>query len=271
MAELPTVDAEADVSTSFGRVRTYQFGAHHDSTPVVLLPGRNAATPMWRANLAGLTARRRVYSVDLLGEAGLSVQTRPITGAQDQAQWLADTLGGLELDRAHLMGVSIGGWAAANFAARFGDRVASLVLLEPVNTFGPIPLRTLALSAVLVLPGVPQPIRRWFLSWLSGGADLEQAAPEARLIDAAMTDFTLRLPPPTRITNDQLRALSMPVLAFLGGRSVMLDAERAARCAQELLPHSEIHIYPEASHAINGECAAEIERRAVAFWDAWAP
>lgn len=37
-------------------------------------PGRNASTPMWRANLASLIARRSVYNLDLLGEAGMSVQ-----------------------------------------------------------------------------------------------------------------------------------------------------------------------------------------------------
>ncbi|MGE2735423.1 alpha/beta fold hydrolase [Mycolicibacterium vaccae] len=267
MAELPPFDSEVDVITSFGRVHVYRFAAHHDSTPVVLLHGRNAATPMWRANLPGLMARRSVYSVDLLGEAGRSVQTRPITDAHEQACWLEETMAGLGLARAHVMGVSIGGWTAANHAARFPGRVASLVLLEPVFTFAPIPARTLALSALLVLPRIPDRARRWFLSWLSGGVDLDDALPEARLIDAAMTDFVLRLPAPTMVTDEQLRSLTMPVLAFLGGRSVMLDAQKAARRARNLLPHSQIEVYPEASHAINGENAAAIERRVLQFWD----
>ena len=42
--------------------------------PVVLLPGRNASTPMWGSNLPGLLAHRTVFAVDLLGEPGLSVQ-----------------------------------------------------------------------------------------------------------------------------------------------------------------------------------------------------
>ncbi|MGE2832403.1 alpha/beta fold hydrolase [Mycobacterium sp. SMC-4] len=271
MAELPAFDAESDVSTSYGTVHTYHFAAQHDSTPVVLLPGRNAATPMWCANLAGLTARRSVYCLDLLGEAGLSVQTRPITDAHDQARWLEETLAGLGLQRVHLMGVSIGGWAAANHAVRFPDRVASLALLEPVFTFAPIPLRTLAASALLTLPGVPVRLRRWFLSWLSGGVDLEVALPEARLIDAAMTDFALRLPAPSRITDDQLRSLTMPVLAFLGGRSVMLDARKAARHARDTVPAVQVEVFPEASHAVNGEFAEEIERQVLPFWDAADP
>ncbi len=40
-----------------------------------------ASTPMWRANLASLITRRSVYTLDLLGEAGMSVQHKVIAGA----------------------------------------------------------------------------------------------------------------------------------------------------------------------------------------------
>lgn len=76
---MPPADAKLDVTTSFGTVRAYRFDG-----------------PMWRANLPGLVAHRTVYSLDLLGEAGLSVQTKPITGAQNQAQWLEETLAGFD-------------------------------------------------------------------------------------------------------------------------------------------------------------------------------
>ena len=62
--------------------------------------------------------RRTVYSIDLLGEAGLSVQHKPIAGPDDDARWLDETLSGLGLEQAHLLGVSIGGWTAVNYAAR---------------------------------------------------------------------------------------------------------------------------------------------------------
>ena len=107
MADLPSVRESVDVSTSFGTVRAYRFEGPSSGPPVVLLPGRNASTPMWRVNIAPLLERRAVIAVDLLGEAGLSVQIRRITGADDEAQWLDDALAGLGLDGVHLLGVSM--------------------------------------------------------------------------------------------------------------------------------------------------------------------
>ena len=170
MAALPDVAARTDVPTSFGTVRVHRFDGPSDATPVVLLPGRNAATPMWRPNLSALMRGRTVYGVDLLGEAGLSVQTRPIVGPDDHAQWLDETLAGLGLTSVHLLGASIGGWAAVNHAAHLPGRAASLVLLDPVQTFARIPVRTLVASVAMISPRMPHALRRSAMRWIGGGA-----------------------------------------------------------------------------------------------------
>lgn len=267
MAALPPYDDQFDVATSFGTVRAYRFAGPGAGTPVLLLPGRNASTPMYATNLPTLLARRTVYSIDLLGEAGLSVQTTPIRGPEDHAQWLDEALAALGLDRVHLLGVSIGGWTTVNYAVRRPGRAASLVLLDPVMTFDRIPVHTLFASIAMFAPGAPASIRRRVLSWISGGADADDVVMEARLIDAGSRDFVLKLPAPTRITDDQLRSLGVPVLALLAGRSVMLRADRAAERARKTLRHGQIEVWPEASHAINGEYPAEIAERAHRFWD----
>jgi pimeloyl-ACP methyl ester carboxylesterase len=79
------------------------------------------------------------------------VPEHPGYGASDTPEWLdtihdlayfyLDFLDALELDRVHLVGISIGGWIAAELAVRDTKRLASL---------------TLADSAGIHLPGVPQ-------------------------------------------------------------------------------------------------------------------
>lgn len=266
LAVLPPIAEIRDVPTTFGTVRVYRFDGG-PGRPVMLLPGRNASTPMWAENLPDLLAHRTVYCVDLLGEPGMSVQGAPLSGADDQSCWLEELLAGLELDSVHLMGVSFGGWSAVNHAVRHPGRVASLVLLDPVLTFAPIPLPTMVAFIPMGLPGVPGALRRRILRWISGGADVEESEPVFVLIEAGTADFELHQPAPTLFSPAQLRGLEVPVLAIIAGRSVIHDARRAASTARKLLRHGQVEVWEGASHALTGEYPDRIAARAVRFWD----
>ena len=266
MADMPPPSATLDVPTTFGTVRAYRYDGPTSATPAVFVPGRNASTPMWAPNLAGVVAHRTAFCLDLLGEAGMSVQTIPIRTPTDQAGWLGQDLAGFGLERTHLVGASIGGWAAVNLAVHEPRRLASLSLLDPVMTFGRIPAKTLLASVALTSPFVPEAVRRRTLRWISGGADVDDSVSVARLIAAASVDFVIRLPAPSLITDAQLRALRVPVLAVLAGRSVMLDTDRAARRARNLLQHSKIDVWADASHALTGEYPERIAACLQEFW-----
>ncbi len=142
---------------------------------------------------------------------------------------------------------------------------APLVLLDPVFTFAPVPPRAMLVAAAMSFPGAPEALRSRAFSWISGGADVD-SVPEAALISAGTTDFGLRKAMPRMITDDQLRSLDIPVLALIAGRSVMLDAARAAARARRLLPRGQVELWAAASHAINGEYPAEIAETAAVFW-----
>ena len=251
MAGLPAPNATLDVSTDFGTVRVYRFGPA-DGVPLLLLPGRTAAAPMWEANLAGLAKSRPVYATDLIGEPGLSVQTRQLTSSKDQAAWLASLIDGLPEKALHVLGLSIGGWSALNLAAHQPAGVRSLILLEPGATFGGITWKVVIVSLGSVLP-MPQAVRRRLLSWISGGADASEDDPVAALIASGMRDFTASLPRPTYPTDEQIAGIDLPTLVIIGGRSIIHDPNKAAARARRLLRHGTRRACAEASHAINGE------------------
>jgi pimeloyl-ACP methyl ester carboxylesterase len=141
-------------------------------------------------------------------------------------------------------------------------------VLDPVLTFARLPARTIVAVALgLVLPGVPSTLRRRVLSWIAGGAPVDDSQPEAALISAAANDFVLRSPAPKPVTDDQLRSLDIPVLAVIAGGSVMLDSTRAAARARNLLPRGQVELWRQASHSINGEYPTEIAERTHRFWD----
>ncbi|CAO5165469.1 AB hydrolase-1 domain-containing protein [Frankia sp. AiPs1] len=105
-----------------------------EGPPVVFLHGRGGHLETFARNLAAVAAGGyRAIALDLLGH-GLT--ERPADG-----RYTIDTLTAhatavldrLHLDRVHLVGQSLGGWAAALLALATPDRVAGLVLIEPAG------------------------------------------------------------------------------------------------------------------------------------------
>ncbi|MGI5199043.1 alpha/beta fold hydrolase [Streptomyces sp. CA-288835] len=263
-AALPEPTGQHDIVTEFGTARVYRFG-EPGPAPVMLLPGRAGTAVMWEPNLAAFAAHRPVYAVDLIGEPGRSEQTAPIRGAADQAAWLTTVLDTLQPRQVHLVGYSFGGWLAANLAVRAPQRLASVTLIDPVQTFARFPLALLARSTLTLIPGIRRWARPSFLRWISDNAEVAADDPVATLIDEGMRTFRFALPTPTVFTGAQLRSLTVPVLTLIAGRSVMHDARRAAARARALLPDVRAELWPSATHAIAGEAATEVNTRVLEF------
>jgi pimeloyl-ACP methyl ester carboxylesterase len=267
MTLLPTPRSTLDLETSFGRVRVYEFAAasaDRAAIPVVLLPGRTSGVPMWASNLPDLAAARTTYALDALGDAGLSVQIRPIRDAADQADWLDQVLAQLPVRSVHLLGHSFGGWLAANYAARHPERVQTLTLLDPVFVFQGLRWRVYLISLPASLPFLPRSLRTRMLSTIGGGP-VQPDDPVARMISEATEHYAVKLPVPERLTSTQLRALNMPVYAALAGRSVMHNGAHAADVARAEIPDPTIELWPEATHSLPMEQAATLDRTILAF------
>lgn len=265
MVDLPTPQRTLDVRTSFGIVRVYRFsGGHADQAPLLLLPGRASASPVWADNLPSLLRLRDVYTIDLLGEPGYSIQDRPITTDDDHAAWLHQVLAALPEPRLNLVGVSIGGWTAANLATRQSDKIASLILLEPVFVFGPISVEAIVRSIPASVRWFPKAWRDSFASWTAGGAPVDDV-PVAQLIEAGMQSYAIKLAAPTQIPEAALAGLQLPVLVLYGGRSPMHDPVAGADTARRILTTGTVKTYPDATHAINGEYPDQIATDIAAF------
>jgi pimeloyl-ACP methyl ester carboxylesterase len=265
MRTLPAPAGVHEVDTDFGRVRAYRFG-DASGPPIVLLHARGGTTVVWRPNIPALAERHRVYSIDLLGEAGRSEQTAPIRDADDQAAWLATVLERLEIEAAHLVGVSFGGWMACNQAVRAPQRVTSISLLEPVSTLARLPLGAILRTIPTILPIVRTWAVPWFLSWVDAqGSAAPEDDPVGRVIGASMREYRPALPQPKLFTDDELRSIGVPALVLVAGRSVMHDPQRAFDRAQALIPNVQAELWPEATHSISGQFADRVSARVLRF------
>jgi len=106
---------------------------------VLLLHGMGLDLRMWDAQVPVLSERYRVVRLDLHGYG----KSSPIAGPYSHGALLAEFLEQLEIERAHLVGLSYGGQLAAEFVQVHPQRVRSLVLAStdisglPWKTLGP--------------------------------------------------------------------------------------------------------------------------------------
>jgi len=96
---------------------------------LVLIHGLGASTYSWRQNIDGLSRDFRVVAVDLLGfghSQRLANADYSLTGHARRFALLLDRLG---IDRAVVVGHSLGGLVALRLAAEYPERVRGLVLV----------------------------------------------------------------------------------------------------------------------------------------------
>jgi pimeloyl-ACP methyl ester carboxylesterase len=110
------------------------MSGHHGGTgtPLVLIHGFSANWRCWRSVIGALEERHEVYAISLAGHFegapwDQSVEVS-VDAVIDAAERELDSLG---LSRAHLIGNSLGGWAALELAAR--HRGLSVVALSPAG------------------------------------------------------------------------------------------------------------------------------------------
>src|SRR5207253_579625 len=126
-----TAVAPHDIDAGGKRLRALDLGAG-EATPVVLVHGFGADLNGWMFTQPALAETRRTVAFDLPGHGG-SVKEVGAGDAATFAAAVADALAALGIERAHLVGHSMGGAIALVFAQRQPDRVASLTLIAPAG------------------------------------------------------------------------------------------------------------------------------------------
>jgi pimeloyl-ACP methyl ester carboxylesterase len=181
-------------------------------------------------------------STNRRGEAG------PEAGAAD----IVALLDHLEIDRAHLVGQSMGGWAVLGCALRAPDRVSSLVITD--STAGVMTDRIAEIVTGGTRASLPQPVLG---SHPAIGARFSARDPVATFLyqeigsfrDPSVTDadmvvrlYTTRYPTP------DVEALRMPVLLVVGAEDDLIPPEAVHELAK-LIPGARVVEIPEAGHS----------------------
>jgi pimeloyl-ACP methyl ester carboxylesterase len=191
-----------------------------DHPPVVLFHGSGSNSIAWTRDVAAWSQRYCVYSVDLIGEPGLSAPARPPLASDRYARWLDDVWNHLGLTSASVVGLSLGGWLALDYAVRRPQRVRSLSLISPAGIGSQNRMALLRLLPLLMLG-------RWGRLAAQRAVARHAGMPRevAEYMSRVFEHFRPRLERIPRLTDNELAALSMPVHVMAGGRDPLLRSD----------------------------------------------
>ena len=259
-------------------IDTFYLDAGEGPT-VVLLHGLGASNASMLPTLYDMARDHRVIALDL---PGFGESSKPIRAyhAGFFAKWLVAVLDALGIERAHLVGNSMGGRIAIEAALRFPGRVDRLALLAPavafrkLRQFVPI-VRVLRpeLGAVpLPLPRmtVTRSIERLFArksrirdAWFQAAADeflrvFATARGRVAFFSAAR-EIYLDEPFGERGFWDRLVTLQRPAL-FLWGDSDVMVPHGFARHVESAVPNARSVILEDCGHVPQFENPDELHR-----------
>lgn len=108
-----------------------QLSGPQMGVPVVLVPGFSVPSYVWEPLDARLAAAGfRVVRFDLYGR-GWSARPDVVYDRDLYSEQLRELMDALHIERAHVIGLSMGGAIAGRFTAQHPDRVATLTLIAP--------------------------------------------------------------------------------------------------------------------------------------------
>lgn len=249
----------------------YQERGLPQGMPIVFIHGFPFDNTMWTPQMMALPQEYRAVSFDVRGHGESDV-----ADGQYSIELFADDLlslmDHLDIRKAVLCGLSMGGYIALRAVERHPDRVQALILcdtrseadsneakvkrasqIKAVKSQGVKPFAASFVKAVFA----PETFERNPKAVKTIQSIIESTSPLSicgtLLALAARTDTTTALP-----------GIKVPTLIMVGEHDTLTPSS-ASQSMQALIKGSEIHIIPEAAHMSNMENTAVFNEKLLAF------
>ena len=272
-----------DQYITVGSVRTRYRTAGERGSAVILLHGIARSLEDWSENMHALSRYHRVYALDMIG-CGLSDKPNVGYSLPSMAEFVRDFMRALRIERAAIMGNSMGGGIALEFALAYPQELDALVLVATAG-MGPKGAQFLGWCATPILGEIiSRPSRAGSKRTLEALFANRDFITEAR----ADRDFELsQQPGATRAFLKQLRHMAQyggakpsfygpmlerlprigtPTLVVWGEQDHILPVEYAPVAAGRI-PGAQVQVYDPCGHFPMLERATEFNALALEFLD----
>lgn len=258
--------------TSINGVGIY-YEVHGTGEPLLLIEGLGYATWMWFKQVPSFSRHFQTIIFDNRGAGWSDKPDLPYTAAM-MAGDAAGLLSNLGISRAHVLGVSMGGFIAQELALSHPEMVSSLILC--CTSFGgpdSVPMTAQALDSMLKVDGLSagQAIRQGLAVAFSPGY-MEEHPDEIEQITA----WRLARPTPRYAWEHQFSAarefcsenmlsnIRMPTLVLAGDRDVVLPPENACLLAGRITG-AKLQLFSGGGHLFFIEQAEQFNRTVLNF------
>ena len=256
-----------------GEVRLY-YEESGRGAPVVLVPGFGAGAWIWYRQIPALAEEFRVISFDPRGVA----RSPEAEGAELSTRLLADDvaalLDALDIQSAHVLGGSFGGFVAQEFALAHPERTRGLVLCcTSYGGPGHLPPRAETLAAIASTKGLntQERVRQNLLLAFSPRFAAEEPAEVERVVRLRDENHVGE-----RVYVQQLQAavgfdarervaqITAPTLVITGDEDAIVPHENSLDLAAQI-PGARLRVVSGGSHAFFIERPAEFNRAVAEF------
>lgn len=257
------------------KVRDTQFyyEQHGEGEPLILIPGFGTGLWIWFNQVPRLAEHFRVITFDPRGIARS-------TGGDDFASMLMlaedvkELLVALDIERAHIVGASFGGFVAQEFALSHPEMTDALVLCcTSFGGTGHIPPSAETLAALASTKGLNTAERVRENLLLAFSPEYIKAAPKEieRVIELREANFV-----PEHVYLHQLQAafgfdtsgrvsqIEAPTLVITGDADIIVPMENSRNLAARI-PRAELRVIPGGSHTFFIEKADEFNQAVIEF------
>ena len=266
-----------------GQINIRFWASGDEGAAVILLHGLGGSVEHWEHNINALAQLHRVYALDWVG-FGRSDKP-PITPSYSlAAQFLSDFMEVQHIERASLIGNSMGGGVTLQFAIQFSDKVSKLVLVASAGLGKELGVFLRLVSLPLIGEFLTRPSRKGIVQlWKNIVYDptlitdelvesfYQMAAlPGAQksLLSALRSGVNLfgQHTDIIRSIINNLGTITAPTLVIWGQQDGIIPVAHIY-VAQEKIPHAEVQILDYCGHLPQFECPNEFNAIVQEFLD----
>jgi len=232
------------VNTRYGKTFIIASG-EKKAPPLILLHGSAMNSIMWLNDVREYSRYYRVYTVDIPGEPGKSSETQLPFNGPAFAEWLNDVYNALSIEKAIIIGISLGAWLSVKFSVNYPEKVDKLVLLCPA---GIGKQKTSFLFRALFHRIFGEKGMDSLYKKVKGNAVIPEPMLKYQKLIGENFNYRRELIP--LFSDDELKQLTMPVALFVGEKDIMFHSKKTAKRLGNILPHADINVIPGAGHVL---------------------